>query len=98
MSEIKTVAITLRKPAGSDTVGEAAYIHYTCVDGMLRVVDPAGVQLRSSNGEPLMRRLGPDDSPRVVAAQLGHEYHRQHFGDQERGFWRSMPPRPNVPW
>jgi hypothetical protein len=90
-ADIKTVAITLHKPASPGDAGEAAYIHFTHVDGVLRVVDPAGAQMRFANGEPLMRRLGPEDSPRVVAAQMGRQYHEETYGNREKGFWRELP-------
>jgi hypothetical protein len=95
--KVETIHISIGRPRHPGDPGTAAVIHYIVVNGVLRLTDSEGHALRFQDGAPAMRTLGPEEDPKFAASRLGRAYHIETYGDRERGFWRELPGRKDVP-
>jgi len=88
------LACVLRPPKPPAAGGDSLAVGPNLIEEMLKVTDKDGNMLRYPDGEPCKQVLGPNDSPRQIAARLARGHRREYGG---RGFWGDIPPGKGAP-
>jgi hypothetical protein len=92
--KVETVHVQTHQPRNDEDPGECMIVHFVVDNNVVKVTDRDGNMLRFPDGEPCKQALGPDDSPRQIAARLARGHRREYGG---KGFWGDIPPGKGVP-